>query len=151
MQKIYWAEALGSETTWYISEYYNTWKKINANLKMWVVLYFWWTKEYVLYFMDTAHKYFVYKHKFLHLYIFGCHSSVSSCLQVYKVAIRAQFENVTNLEAPGDDFQYCIKVNIDSYWWNIFYCFWDKWCIGILYIYVYGICVIVISALVLCL
>ncbi|XP_071516987.1 CXXC motif containing zinc binding protein isoform X2 [Panulirus ornatus] len=33
---------------------------------------------------------------------------------VYKVAIRAQFENVTNLEAPGDDFQYCIKTKCNS-------------------------------------
>lgn len=31
-------------------------------------------------------------------------------LQVYQVSIRAQLENVTNLHAPGDDFQYCIKV-----------------------------------------
>ncbi|KAK8723827.1 hypothetical protein OTU49_011562 [Cherax quadricarinatus] len=35
-------------------------------------------------------------------------------MPVYKVAIRAQLENVTNLQAPGDDFQYCIKVKCTS-------------------------------------
>lgn len=33
---------------------------------------------------------------------------------MYKVAIRAQLENVTNLQALGDDFQYCIKTRCNS-------------------------------------
>ncbi|XP_064122948.1 CXXC motif containing zinc binding protein-like isoform X1 [Macrobrachium nipponense] len=34
--------------------------------------------------------------------------------KVFKVAIRAQLENITALEAPGDDFQYCIKIKCTS-------------------------------------
>lgn len=35
-------------------------------------------------------------------------------MPVYKVAIKAQFENVTDLEAPGEDFQYCIKTQCNT-------------------------------------
>ncbi|KAK3878060.1 hypothetical protein Pcinc_017272 [Petrolisthes cinctipes] len=35
-------------------------------------------------------------------------------MPVYQVSIRAQLENVTNLHAPGDNFQYCIKTKCNS-------------------------------------
>ncbi|KAK7082476.1 hypothetical protein SK128_000205, partial [Halocaridina rubra] len=31
-----------------------------------------------------------------------------------RIAIRAQLENVTNLEATGDDFQYCLRIKCNG-------------------------------------
>ncbi|XP_050720488.1 CXXC motif containing zinc binding protein-like isoform X1 [Eriocheir sinensis] len=35
-------------------------------------------------------------------------------MPVSQVQVRCQLENVTNLQAPGDDFQYCIKTKCGS-------------------------------------
>ncbi|KAK7084818.1 hypothetical protein SK128_003810 [Halocaridina rubra] len=35
-------------------------------------------------------------------------------MPIYRIAIRAQLENVTNLEATGDDFQYCLRIKCNG-------------------------------------